>query len=288
MGVDYYFYADNTQFCLSFDTPDEEAAAETVRKCAQTVRKWMMTNDLKMNDEKTEVMFIGNSKILSRLQRENICVGDKIISPKSTVKSLGVTLNEEMKLVNHVSNQCRTAYIHLRSLSRIKPYLMAESLQTLVHAFITSKLDYCNSLYLGSPNYVIDRLQSVQNSAARLITGSKKNEHITPILYDLHWLPVHQRIKFKVLLILFKSKHHMCPSYITSLFSDYHPSRDLRSSNSELLHIPFSRSSYIRETSLSHAGPRMWNQLPSDLRSCDNIDIFKRKLKTYLFNEHFI
>jgi len=192
-----------------------------------------------------------------------------------------------MSFESHVNIQCRNAYFHLRCLARIKQFLTPACLETLIHAFITCKLDFCNSLFVGVPQYLIQRLQSVQNSAARLITGSRRYDHITPVLYDLHWLPVQQRIQFKVLLIIYKARQSQSPTYISELFTDYCPSRSLRSADSELLQVPFTRSSYIRDRAISHAGPRLWNLLPVNLRSCASLDAFKSGLKTHLFKEHF-
>jgi hypothetical protein len=156
-----------------------------------------------------------------------------------------------------------------------------------VHAFVTSRLDYANALYLGSPQHIIDKLQSVQNAAARLITGHRKFDHITPILHSLHWLPIYQRIKFKVLLFMYKAKHGLAPSYISDLLTIYSPPRDLRSANRELFLVPFTRSTFIKESTFSHAGPKMWNELPEDIRRAQSLTTFKTKLKTYLFKQHF-
>ena len=103
--------------------------------------------------------------------------------------------------------------------------LSQKDTEILVHAFITSKLDNCNSLLYGLPQFLIDHLQAVQNCAARLITRSRKHDHITPILRQLHWLPVHSRIKYKILLLTFKALHGLAPSYITEMLQPYRPSR---------------------------------------------------------------
>ena len=122
-GVQHHFYADDTQIYLTFNAADEAVACEKMEQCLLTVRKWMITHDLKMNDDKTEVLYIGKGRILHQLQKRDVLAGDQIVVPKSTVKSLGVTFDEEMSLLHHAQNQCRNAYIHLRSLSRIKQFL---------------------------------------------------------------------------------------------------------------------------------------------------------------------
>jgi len=106
---------------------------------------------------------------------------------------------------------------------------------TLIHAFVTSKLENCNSILYGLPKYAIKKLQSVQNAAARLITLSKKHDHITPLLINLHWLPIEERIKYKIFLVVFKCLHGVTPSYIDDLITIYKPVRNLRSSSELLL-----------------------------------------------------
>ena len=118
------------------------------------------------------------------------------------------------------------------TISRTRKYLSSQTTEILIHTFGTSKLDHCNSLlYINVPKNVIKKLQSVQNAAARLITRSRKCDHITPILLHLHWLPVSERIKFKILLLTFKALHQQSPTYIQDLITRYLPSRPLRSSS---------------------------------------------------------
>ena len=118
-----------------------------------------------------------------------------------------------------MTKTCSTAFYHIRNIRHIRKYLDVKSTETMVHAFITNKLDYCNSLLYGLPDCQIQKLQRVQNAAARIITGIKKYDQITPALKELHWLPVQQRIEFKILLLTYKALNNMAPSYITSMFT---------------------------------------------------------------------
>ena len=152
------------------------------------------------------------------------------------------------------------------------------------HAFVTARIDYCNSLIYGQPKCILKRLQSVLNSAARLIHLTSRYEHVTPLLIQLHWLPIEQRITFKIAVITFKALHGAAPSYITDLIKPYTPGRLLRSSNQLLLSTSkFNLKSYGGRSFTTIAAPSVWNALPFELRSCNSLSSFKSKLKTWLF-----
>ncbi len=110
--------------------------------------------------------------------------------------------------------------------------------ETLIHAFMTSRLDYCNALLGGCSARLINKLQMVQNAAARVLTRTRKYDHISPVLSTLHWLPTKHRIDFKILLITYKALNGLAPQYLSELLSHYSPSRPLRSQNSGHLIIP--------------------------------------------------
>ena len=129
---------------------------------------------------------------------------------------------------------------------------------------------------------VIKKLQSVQNAAARLITGSRKYDHITPILFDLQWLPVSERIKFKIILLTHKALHQQSPIYTQDLIRRYSTSRTFPLSYAFCLcHVNYNLKSY-GSRAFAVSAPELWNKLPVDIRSCDNLNLFKRKLKVYM------
>ena len=128
-------------------------------------------------------------------------------------------------MLPQVNNVCKSAFYHIRTICRIRKYLSTQTAEILIHAFATFKLDHCISLLYNVAKSVIKKHQSVQNVAARLITRSRKCAHITLILFDLHWLPVSERIKFKILLLTFKALRQQSPTYIQDLITRYLPSR---------------------------------------------------------------
>ncbi len=135
----------------------------------------------------------------------------------------------ELSFSSHVKAVTKSAYYHLKNIARIRCFVSSQDLEKLVHAFITSRVDYCNGLLTGLPKKTIRQLQLIQNAAARILTRTRKSEHITPVLRSLHWLPVTFRIDFKVLLLVYKSLNDIGPKYMADMLTEYKPNRPLRS-----------------------------------------------------------
>ena len=284
-GLNYHLYADDTQLYLAFDpacNEDLATAKLTVENCVADIRIWMSQNHLKLNDDKSELL-VFHSRFSPRPDILNLTVGDESITPSTSCRNIGVVFDDILSFGKQVNALCKTSFWHLRNIWRIRTCLDKQSLEIVVHAFITNKLDFCNSILIGLPKYLIKRLQSVQNCAARLVCGLKKHEHISPILNNLHWLPVEKRITYKVLLIVFKCLNGLSPQYLSELLIEYKPTRTLRSCSKKLLVVPRVNTKRYGERAFSVIGPRLWNSLPQNLRDITNLEHFKKNLKTYLF-----
>jgi len=166
----------------------------------------------------------------------------------------------------------KSCFYHLRLLAKVKPFLSFNSFEQGIHAFISSRLDYCNALYTGINQNALSRLQLVQNSAARLLTGTKKRTHIMPILASLHWLPVRFRIDFKILLFVFKAVNGLAPTYIADLIQIYAPARSLRSESQFQLAVPKTRLKTRGDRAFSVVGPKLWNSLPLHVRNASTVE----------------
>ena len=172
---------------------------------------------------------------------------------------------------------------YLCNIKRIRKYLSRESTEMLVQAFITSRVDYCNSLLYGLPNYQLNKLQRVLNASARLVCNAPRFCHISPLLRGLHWLPVKARIEFKILLITFKAIHGLAPKYLSDLLTFKSSLYNLRSSGSILLSMPAVRLKTLGDRAFMVAAPTLCNSLPKELRAITNVSSFKAHIKTYLF-----
>ena len=176
-------------------------------------------------------------------------------------------------------------YLELRRINSIRNLLSVDAVKTLVCSLVLSRLDYCNSLLIGLPQYLIKKLQGVQNAAARSILRTSRSEHISPLLQNLHWLPVNRRTLHKVAALCHVSLSGSSPQYLSDLTHVYTPARSLRfSSDIRILStLNIKLKSYGRRSFVYH-GPITWNSLPLALRHQQESDCFKRALKTHLYS----
>ena len=142
------------------------------------------------NDDKTELLIIGSSQQLEKLDNITIRVGDPDIHPVPLARNLGCWFDSRLSMASHITQICASSFYYIYNIRRIRKYLSRQSTQILVHAFITSHLDYCNGLLYGLPDSLLNKLQRVQSACARLIFREQKFCHVTSLIYELHWLPI--------------------------------------------------------------------------------------------------
>ena len=176
-----------------------------------------MTSDkLILNDDKTEFI-LKVSRLLKKSAVNTIRVGDCDVSKVSVMRNLGAWFDDQLTMVVHITKISSAAFYHLHNIRRIRKYLSMDAAATLIYSFVSSRIDYCNSLLYGVPKCHIEKLQRVQNAATRLVVMQGKFCHITPVLHQLHWLPVSFRINFKILPLTFKAIYELAPCYINDL-----------------------------------------------------------------------
>ena len=205
----------------------------------------MTKNKLKLNEQKGEVLLCGPSSRRETVPVDCLSVGEASIPFSNVVKTLAVTLDAELSMEQHVSAIVRSCFFHIRSLSKVHPYITYKAASSIAVCLILSKLDYCNSLLLGLPQKQIKRLQAVQNAAARTVMKCKKTDQTTPILRQLHWLPIQKWICHKILSATSRSVHDNTPHTpnLSDLLQKHNPSRLLRSASRSLLDVPGPRDS---------------------------------------------
>ena len=241
-----------------------------MNECLSDIDKWMSINRLKLNKVKTKLFYLF-SKSNPPQSLPPLRFGTDVIKPSSNARNIGNIFNTTMSMLPHANNVCKSAFYHRRTISRIRKYLLTQTTDILIQAFVTSKLDHWNSLLYNVPKNIIKKLPSVQNAAGRQITRPRKCDYITPILFHLHWLPVSEQINFKILLLTFKALHQQSPTYIQDLITRYLLSRSLQSSFMLSLNpVSFNLKTY-GSRAFAVSTPKLWNKLPDDIRSCKNL-----------------
>ena len=243
-------------------------------------------NFLKLNGDKTELLVVRPPT--HRNVTEEICVNVDgcSITESQNIRNLGVIFDSQLTFKPHIKAATKTAFYHLSNIAKIRSILSSRDAETLIHSFVSSRLDYCNALFSGLPKCVTRGLQLAQNAAARILTKTKRFDHITPVLMSLHWLPIVARADFKILLLTFKALNGLAPLYLSELLLSYSPPRPLRSADAGLLVIPSTKRSAGKRAFASRA-PFLWNNLPRHIREAGSLDIFKSTLKTFLFSKHY-
>ncbi|KAE8589604.1 hypothetical protein XENTR_v10017645 [Xenopus tropicalis] len=207
------------------------------------------------------------------------------INPVNSALCLGVIFDQSLSFSNHINNTAKTCRFFLRNIAKIRPFLSQATAKTLIYALILSCLDYCNLLLTGLPDSHLSPLQSILNSAARILLHSPKRDPAQPQLSSLAWLPVKQRIAYKILLLTFKALHSSAPHYIPSLVSLHVPGRLLRSSQSLRLFTPPTPTALSRLNPFYLAAPYLWNSIAESLRREHSLTLFKKKLSCYLLEQ---
>jgi len=284
-GLWSHCYADDSQIYF-YCSPDQVAnLTQSFSRCIADLEDWMTVNRLKLNCDKTEFLWISSQYQLERLNTSDMSVnvGNDVIAPLSGARSLGVFFDKHLAMHQHIINVCRQCFFQLRQLRVVCKSLPKNALKTLLHAFVSSRLDYCNSLLFGLPKYEIKKLQSVQNTAARLLGGLKRYDHVTSVLRDeLHWLPISSRIEFKIALLTYKALHNQAPEYLSSmchLASDSAGlSRNRSATRGDLIPVSWNTSHYGKR-SFNYSSPHIWNNLPTYIREQSTTSNFAKNLK---------
>ena len=291
LGVLSHQYADDTQAYLHGPATTAPAMVERILEASIALDQWLSSNRLRLNQDKTQFIWLGGRAQLTKINVDSLRLKFPNVHFLTSVRDLGFILDPVLSLSDHVNKLSRSCFYYLRQLRAIRQSLPLHAVTTLVHALICSRIDYGNAVYIGLSLTNLSKLQTILNAAARLIGGIAKFDHISFFIRDvLHWLPIRQRILFKVCSLmrscLVGSAPHYLRAYCTPVSSL--PSRSsLRSSTRGHLVVPRVCTSTAQSRSFAVVGPSSWNWLPQSLRSdllSLSFDQFRKRLKTSLFN----
>ena len=257
--IKFHFYADDTQLYIHLFHKNASSALAKLNACLRDVQEWMSLSKLKLNPEKTEFIVFG-----SKAQRQKISshfpvsILGSLLHPVDSVRNLGVWFDADFSFSEHIKRTCKACFLQMRDLCRIRKYLTSEVAVLAANALVSSRLDYCNSLFRGLSGFNQHKLQSIQNTLARIVTNHRKYSGSPSY--------------FKPFL-----SFSSCP-YSTR---HSHPDR-------QYLTVPPFHSSVFKSAkhfghSFAFDAPKIWNDLPQDVRSATSVASFRKKLKTYLF-----
>ena len=268
-GVQFHQYADDTQLYVAVKSDSD---IKKLEDCTVAVRDWFTTNGMLLNPDKSEVLLVARKANAEKFAcGSGVCVAGSSIAFSVQLKSLGVVLDQNLSFDQHVSNIVKSSNFNIRALRHIRPLLDKSVANTMACSIVSTRLDYCNSLLYGTSKGNIQRLQRIQNALARVVCGTKKHDHIKPVLRDLHWLPVPQRIEYKVALITHKVLSTDQPQYLRSFVKEYIPTRQLRSEGQRLLSKPNGLASALASRCFTRATETVWNSLPDVVRKTENL-----------------
>ena len=229
-------------------------------------------------------IIFGTRQQLNKVGTITIKIGDEVIQNVTSVRSLGLHFDEELKHSSHINKLTSVSFNMIHNIARIHHQLDIETTKTLVQALVMSCLDYCNSMLLGISNYNIQKIQCIQNMSARIVLQLPRRSRITHHLADLHWLKIPFWIEYKIATLMFKCIHDSAPKYLTELIvvNQVHD-HNLRYTDSGRIHTMVSRTTMVHESSFHSMGPRTWNNLPETIVKTTSHSAFKSQCKTVLF-----
>ena len=286
--VSHHQYADDTQLYVALSKLNINTAVNNLHNCLHAVHLWLGQNGLEVNPEKSEAVLFSTAQQarVSPLPLTEVNVAGCIVPLTDNVKILGVTIDRHLTFNKHMQNVCKSANYHIRAMRHIRSSLTNEMAKTVASALVNSQLDYANSVLYGTSTVNIAKLQRVQNTLARVVTSTKRFQHIRPVLERLHWLPITHRINYKVATLAYKVRSTNSPAYLLPAVSNYVPTRQLRSSTHLLITKQPVRTEIARRA-FSQAAPTVWNNLPLVVRTAETFEQFRTAIRTHYFRLAF-
>ena len=258
---------------------EEYTVIATIERPMLEIKKWMDAVRLKMNESKTEFMLLGSRQYLKKCTTNSLKVLGENIEKSEVIRYLSRYLDSTLIFKQHIKTKCKSTMLNLLKIINIRKYLDRDTATQLTVSLCLANLDYANSLLIGLPDSSIKLMQKVPNMAAKVVLHLKKHDSSTQDLRELHWLPIRQLIEYKIINLTQQCIHGQAPNYLKKLLEIHTPHRtELRSSSTAHkwdLRIQFIRKRTFTDRSFAVTAPKLWNQLPSQLKEIISTDTFK-------------
>ena len=263
------------QFALTFQF---NVLTNDIVNCLNHIIEWSNAHYMKINPDKTEILLLCPNSLNNEVVIRGVIYDGQCIRFSTEVKNVGVVLDRNLNMDKHINQVVSHCYKILKDIGRTKKYMERSHLEKIVHAVISTRLDYCNSLFMNISKENIFKLQKVQNTAARLILGRRRRESATLALKEIHWLKIEARIVFKVLLLVFKMLKGQCSRNMELNYKSFNGRPD----DYLLLETPNFKTAYGKRV-FAYNGSRLWNALPMEVRAEEDVEKYKKLIKTILF-----
>ena len=297
-GLNIKLYADDSQLYISFHPMkpcQHQDIIDRINTCLMEIKAWMVSNFMKLNESKTELLVLGKTLVLQNCNLEvKLQFGSTTITPTECVgdnwKSLGVKLDPSFNMERQINSVKQKCYWTMNNIKRIGCYLNERIKIMLVKQLVISKLDYCNALYMNLPKTRLNKLGAILNYCVRFIYNIKDRQlDLLPYYKKAHILTINLRVQFKVCLLSYKIVHDMAPGYLSELVemeisTDSYNTRTKPDADNLRMKLPKVYKNKASDRRFSVHAPETWNSLPYNIRSINNVESFKKHLKTYLFN----
>lgn len=271
-------YADDTH--LTFASNNIETINDVMNHDLSNVNTWLTANKLTLNSSKTEFMLIGSRQRLGTYDTSpKLIIGGDIIKQVSSVKSLGVHIDENLSWNMHIEKIAKKIASGIGAIKRCRPFVNRTTLESVFNALVQPYFNYCSEVWGHCNKSLSNKLQKLQNRAARILTFSSYDTSADPLLEQLNWKRLDTQRQIQVATMVYKSIHGLAPDYLGSLFTKYNPPYNLRNSENKLA-VPLPRTNFLKN-SFSYNGAVIWNSLSPELRQAKSLKSFRNGCRDF-------
>ena len=274
-------YVDDTKIYLSCASKDIHSCLHQVTQDLESIATWCCANHLLINPNKTKLVLFGTSQLVSKLSDVTVPFLGQQLIPVSSAKDLGVILDSSLTFSSHISSLSSSLLSSLCQISRVRHLFSKEALLIMINSLVFSKLFYCSTVWSGTYKQNIHKLQLIQNFAARILTDTRKYDHITPALKALGWLPIEEQLQLRDVIMMYKCVNNLAPAYLSCKLGKRSDSHAYNLRNSDHLNIPKCRT-VAAQRGFFYRATKAWNTLSSETRTAQTITSFKKRAKAEL------